>query len=46
MWEVVTDNRMVKSALFGWLSEPRPTKNVERHVILKDLHYIGINENK
>ena len=45
----MADNRMPKSVLFSWLSEPRPRcgpKKRWRDVIRKDLDYIGVNEDK
>ena len=45
----MADNRMPKSVLFGWLSEPRPRYGPRkrwRDIIRKDLAYIGVDENK
>ena len=45
----MADNRMPRSVLFGWLSEPRPRcgpRKRWRDVIRKDLAYIGVDENK
>ena len=45
----IADNRMPKSILFSWLSEPRPRCGPEkrwRDAIRKDLTYIGVSEDR